>query len=585
MHWGALCVVTLLAACNESVPPAPKAMVVVAQPKPPIELRCSIPSVAYRPQADQLALHRALEARNFDELEQKLTALREALNKQYCSDRPFDLAFKGLQDGAPGLETAFDSWIERKPSSAYALAARGLHFVARGETARGVRFASKTKQDRFERLRTHLEQAQGDLVRALELEPSFSTAGAGLLDIARHALGAKAGVALYGKLAASAPASYVLPATLLYGLSPKWGGSDEALRKMASVFMQRAPENPDLAMLPSLAECLVADSLWSRDQELAAMVLFVTTQKKFGERFAPNCWIYQGRTERSLDRSADAVASYAKYFDSVGFRVGVDEVESELIALGRQDEAATLFEHALAINQGDPDLYCGYADLMYAQKKYRRAKELIEAGLAVLPDSPDCVRTEARLSRTLGNDPAKRVARLASIAEDSTDQAGYHLELGRALIAQKKYRDAVSPLNRAAELDDRNSMTFYYRALAHEGSGDFSSALEDATRALTLQPGEAVYWSARGRLRVANGTALDSAVADLKEAIGRGNDDPDVWYALAGAYYKLKDCEVLPSVREYQRRCTPQSCNSTALAWAEQVVNNPEFRTECPQKF
>ena len=59
-------------------------------------------------------------------------------------------------------------WLEQSPGSAHALAARGIHHMARGAEARGTTFYADVPREKLARMKHELELANDDLLKAIE---------------------------------------------------------------------------------------------------------------------------------------------------------------------------------------------------------------------------------------------------------------------------------------------------------------------------------------------------------------------------------------------------------------------------------
>lgn len=546
---------------------------------------CRRPSTDYRPHEDHRTLHGLLVAQDFAALEKTLDELRRDYGARYCSDRPFGMAFEALSDGAPALEANFAAWVAARPDSAHALAARGSHYLDRGWTIRGARTVDNTSTGRFERMNELFELAVQDLVAALRLDPAHVPAGMFLIRLAMHGAGAEAVLGLHSQLTIGLPDSHELGAALLVALTPKWGGSEPLMHEAARRLADRAGHNPDLALLTSHAECLSADHLRFKDRDRDAMNAFMRIRKQYMDKFSPSCWLYLARLQNSIGSNADAVNSYQRYFETNGLLISADSAANGLIALDRLGEAEELLHAALEINHGSPDLHCELAVLELNRKRYQVAREHAQRGLNLVPDDPYCTRVASKISRFLRDSPDRRIEQLQKIGDDSKLSGRYHIELGAALLEQRKDAEALAALDQGIELGSDDAASLYYRALAHERLGNLSQALEDANRAVRQSPDDPALLATRARIRIASGGNAPSVIDDLRRSLAAGGGSTEDYYVLAGAYYKRRDCEVIPSLREYLRRCADQNCNRDNLAFAERMLANPGFRKECPQHF
>ena len=125
-----------------------------------------------------------------------------------------------------------------------------------------------------------------------------------------------------------------------------------------------------------------------------------------------------------------------------------------LRAMGRHDEAIKTFDQALAIN-------ISLADAHFAR------------GLSLLSiDRP--VEAEAAFKKAL------------SVKKDSR----YGIGLGRSLIMQKRFAEALAAFNEVIEKDRELALVYLYRSSAYHGLGEKRKAGDDLNKAIKLAPND-----------------------------------------------------------------------------------------------
>ncbi len=199
--------------------------------------------------ANKLALKRLLVERRFDELTRILQAFQR-IAEEDCGRELLALdAFEAFRSADPALTPLLDEWLKAAPDSYVPLVARAHHWSALASARRGYQWASETTAEQWEGMHDADEVVVADLKRSLELHPTAAAyralIGLKMRDSAAVRLHLDQALAL-------CPTSLQLHAKIMGLMTPRWGGSYEAMRAFAA----RAPveRNPKLAILPGLAE-------------------------------------------------------------------------------------------------------------------------------------------------------------------------------------------------------------------------------------------------------------------------------------------------------------------------------------------
>ena len=67
-------------------------------------------------------------------------------------------------------------------------------------------------------------------------------------------------------------------------------------------------------------------------------------------------------------------------------------------------------------------------------------------------------------------------------------EAEEYANLGMAAYDDSNYNEALSYLNQSVQLDPNNDMTYYWRGVAFNASGETEQAIADFQKCLTLNP-------------------------------------------------------------------------------------------------
>nr|WBW70094.1 venom protein [Lampona murina] len=101
-----------------------------------------------------------------------------------------------------------------------------------------------------------------------------------------------------------------------------------------------------------------------------------------------------------------------------------------------------------------------------------------------------------------------------------------HLQLGRELLTQGLYDDALSHYHAAVDADPYNYLTYYTRATVYLAIGKIASALKDLTRVIELKPDFAAAHLQRGNLFLKQGH-MDEAHIDYENVLRMDPMNPD----------------------------------------------------------
>ena len=183
----------------------------------------------------------------------------------------------------------------------------------------------------------------------------------------------------------------------------------------------------------------------------------------------------------------------------------------------------------------------------YQSKNYGEATKLFEQYVGRRPDNPwghymlglsawksgDLVKSESAFEAALRIDP-KHMKSLVN--------------LGRVLIEQKRYDDAIVKLTAAEEVDPESATVPRLMARAHSAKGDFEQAVDAYRRAITLDRNDAWSMNNLGLLYLEQGFVEDALpylakavlmkenVAAFHNNLGMALEHQGRFVAAAGAY-------------------------------------------------
>jgi predicted Zn-dependent protease/Flp pilus assembly protein TadD len=175
-----------------------------------------------------------VESRDYEALEQVLAEQQLAFERDAATSPRLDNAFRAFAKVPKSAEAALNEWVERRPGSYTALAARGSFFVFQGLEARGTAFFDETPQENIRAMRAYLDKARADAERSLSMTPKPYISRRSLMTVARM-LGRRSDAGMhYAEAIRLAPDSVDTRLDRMAMLEPRWGGSYAEMEKFVA---------------------------------------------------------------------------------------------------------------------------------------------------------------------------------------------------------------------------------------------------------------------------------------------------------------------------------------------------------------
>ena len=399
--------------------------------------------------SDRAELRRLLADGEYGELDDRFAALQSAYEADVRCESSLWAAHHALLSQNAERIAQLGAWVEARPESWAAHAARGHALVSRGYEERGRQFARKTPAENFQRMRASFAEAERNLRRAIELEPRYGPPYGRLMSIGRASGGQEEGLALLDAFLEIDPLSYRVRLQMVHALHPSWGGSVEAMEALANEAQVYADRNPELPILLGYPHAYRGAAA-RRKKDWQAAVSHYGRALAHGELADWRRWRGSARYEMGDYAGAeqDARAGLESQPDHLSLLVVRGRA---LIKLGRLDEALEGANHALAIAPRDRWFRSHRGWIHEKRGDFDRAIEDYRSALEIDPDSS---WTVARLGWVLG------------------------YELGR-------WEEAEPVLRRSIELDPDDATAWFRTAEAQHALG-LPAAAAAARRYLEL---------------------------------------------------------------------------------------------------
>lgn len=449
------------------------------------------------PDADAGAIRRLFEGRQFAKLTALLEGYQASCDRDIRSEFAAHNGFAAFAAPVPSWKPLFDDWVRSVPDSWVPLTARAAYFKASGWKARGSKAAKDTTDEQFRRMVDDFLLAVRDLEASLRIRPRQLYAYVILMEISRNLGDRDRDARLAKKALGLYPDSYLVRHRHMISLTPRWGGTYEAMERFARESAPFAGRNPRLKVLAGFIP-------WDQGRRAAAAGDFPTAIALYGEALS------HGETWNFLYDLADCYYRAKMYGD-----------------------ALRTLDRAMAVNPESPE---GYG----LRSKIRFAQGNLDEALASL-------ETMERLEGP-GKGEASAVRRWESRRLVSD---------GHARFRARDLPAAIGNYTAAIRFDPGNADAWCWRGIARDRAGEPAPALADLRKAVEVDPrlfsaykglddvlykqgriAEIIlYWSQLIRLEPGNDNAYversgafsrardkAAAIRDLDRACGMGND-------------------------------------------------------------
>jgi hypothetical protein len=222
----------------------------------------------------------------------------------------------------PQTKPALDDWLVQRPASLEGRLARASQFVFLAFERRGSRYLHETSRAQISAMNATLDSALVDARTALMADPN---ALAGYWVLLRAAKGPRATEKVLPIALVISPASLVTRTRAMMNLLPRWGGSYEAMERLAYDAQSYARQNPALRTLRGFVAWDQAN-LARLERDYATAERYVNASLVFGESYYPclegaKVFLYSDRGELGL-RYAECAVRLRPSFAEAQLRFG-----------------------------------------------------------------------------------------------------------------------------------------------------------------------------------------------------------------------------------------------------------------------
>jgi hypothetical protein len=361
-------------------------------------------------------LARLLRDGRFEKLEQELLGLERRQERGKLTSDALYQAYLALA----GEDLArLDAFVEARPGSHVALAARGVHQHLHGWRARGNRLVRDTTLAQLDAMHAAFQRALDDHRAALELRPGLLPSLRDLLQLARAVGDERDERFLFEQLLARESDPVAAYRLYLLGLDPRWGGSAEEMLALADDAAQRFQKG-DERLVRVRAEVLATTALVferpeSRDLERAERLWQEAVSARGGWRAR------RGAFQARSGRLREALADFDAHMKSYGADAGALQARGRVLRrLGWRELALADFTGGVRLSPRDASLHEDAARTLALLERHEPALAAWDRALALAPRDTSLWSGRAELLARIG----RREEALGSLARAVELQPG-----------------------------------------------------------------------------------------------------------------------------------------------------------------
>jgi tetratricopeptide (TPR) repeat protein len=414
------------------------------------------------------------------------------------------------QGDDPKFLDGLNAWISHSPKSALAYLIRANYYKETAWLIRGTDFASRVPEEHMTGFRDYLARAQDDVLHSIALDRKipwsyylwvYISAGRGSDQELDDAF--RASIARF-------PTYYPLYQIRLYHLTPKWGGSSEAMYQFVEKYAGKAPSASPLKLLYMQLTAYLLNAAWVECDDLSHQALTACIAQYM------NSHVNRGVT----DGVQQALGLY-KHTDPIQFSNALWPILGEMAGTGGDSTSIN------SVLQLAADAMGSDIQLIHEPGHNNYVIDDIAARIWSKLGNSDNVDQKFKealddIERTSFPSDDEKDAALASVYEDMTWVARNTAQYARVI----EYHDAAN----AAGGINRGG-TQYLKCFALYHLNQYQAAVQECTELIDTHRDVATarYYRARAYEGLKN---YPAALADFDPIAENGSDDYVRWGAI-----------------------------------------------------
>jgi tetratricopeptide (TPR) repeat protein len=391
----------------------------------------------------------------------------------------------------PTTEKIFNDWIRQFQNSPVPFLARATYYLSLGLYARGEKWASETTGKQFREMNAYFSKSEQDIDTALKLDFSQIIGYRNLIMINMRNGELVQREQLMKKVVQMYPCCYEVRRYYIRGLTPRWGGSYEKMKRFANDSQQYAAKNPQLRLLKGFVSWDQGRMLELDHQNKPALAAYTKALD------CGRCWdFYFDRAGLYL-----RMDEYRKALDDVNEAIVLSPQSTEcyylraavLSAMDNINDALKDLKIANRIWPYDDEGYARYVKKqllnkghqLYRKAQYAESISMYSSVVEYFPDYADAYywRGNAYVQQKSYSNARSDFLKAISVDEHKID---YYIALDGILAVNREWDSIILYWTKFITQDPANARAFRERSGAYYHKGDISAALNDAQKAASL---------------------------------------------------------------------------------------------------
>jgi len=452
---------------------------------------------------DMVEIRTLFENRQFSKLTAILEGYQAKVEKDPCWESCVCDAFNVFDVSTPSYRELLDSWVKAEPQNRTALTARAVYEEHLGWKSRGTKWARDTTEAQFAGMRAHFESAVSDASAALRINPRTLVAHTILMHTNACSGDKATGRVLVEKALRAFPDSFAIRMIHMNCITPRWGGSYEAMVRFALESAPHASRNPLLKTLPGTIRSDQASMAKINNEPARALELH-DKALAYGE----NVFALEGLAEAYRDNKI-------------------------------YDKALSTVDRALALRPNWRACHALRSEILFEMER-------LEESLAALKEG-----------ERIGGPFCKEVI-------DTKEWVGEALVAeGHELFRKPDLVRAIDKYTWALRFFPDNPQALCWRGIAYDRTGRREAALADLCKAINLDPKLYDAYGGLGNLYLKQGR-FDESIEVWTKFLRLDPGNADAYLERAGTCYRKRD--LARALADAKKSCELGNSNGCKLA-------------------